>query len=276
MNKKYSIGKYTASVLLAGTIAFGPATAGSVFAHGAPDADANNATEVDSGESTGAGNAILSQGEEGQEVTDLQQKMQDEGYDVNTDGVYDQNLQNKIVDFQYAQGWDADGVVDTPTLNALDNDSTVNGNDSEDDTQINDPNKPMVQSLSTGNDNDSGVNPGDAVSAAEDLVGTPYVWGGTDPKEGLDSSGFINAVFSDKNLSRTHAGMWANDGEKVDNPAPGDVVFFEGTYGSGVSHSGVYIGGDQMIHSGDESTGVEVTSMDIDYWNDKYIGAKRF
>jgi cell wall-associated NlpC family hydrolase len=31
-----------------------------------------------------------------------------------------------------------------------------------------------------------------------------------------------------------------------------------------------------MIHAGTEETGVEVTSMEIDYWADRYIGAKRF
>lgn len=291
MQKRYSLGKYTVSVLLAGTIAFAPVTAGSVFAHGAPDEDVDNAVEVDSGESTEAGHAILDQGEQGQEVTDLQQKLQDEGYDVSTDGIYGPNLQDKIVDFQYAQGWDADGVVDAPTLNALGSETAVEENDLTDENesqegnnqgsneQGNDgsddesPNEPTVMSQTI--DDDSGANPG-AVADAEDLIGTPYVMGGTNPDVGLDSSGLINAVFSDKDLSRTHEGMWANDGEKVDNPSPGDVVFFEGTYKDGVSHSGIYTGNGQMIHAGTEDTGVEETSMDIDYWNDKYIGAKRF
>lgn len=292
MQKRYSIGKYTVSVLLAGTIAFAPVTAGSVFAHGAPDEDVDNAVEVNSGESTEAGHAILDQGEQGQEVTDLQQKLQDEGYDVSSDGIYGQNLQDKIIDFQYAQGWDADGVVDAPTLNALGSETTVEENDStnesenqvsnnqgsneqgNDDSENNSddesPNEPTVMSQTIN------ANSGDAVADAEALEGTPYAMGGTNPETGLDSSGFINAVFSDKGLSRTHAGMWENDGEKVENPAPGDVVFFEGTYKDGVSHSGVYTGNGQMIHAGTEKTGVEETSMDIDYWNDKYIGAKRF
>src|SRR5699024_910948 len=102
----------------------------------------------------------------------------------------------------------------------------------------------------------------------------------TDPNVGFDSSGFINYVFEQQgvNLSRTHAAMWANDGEQVDNPQPGDVVFFEGTNGSGVSHSGIYIGNNQMIHAGTEDTGVEVTSPESwnYYWADHYIGAKRF
>src|SRR5699024_7113485 len=111
---------------------------------------------------------------------------------------------------------------------------------------------------------------------AQSLVGTPYVFGGDDPNTGLDSSGFINAVFSDKDTSRTHAGMWSNDGTKVSDPQPGDVVFFEGTYKDGVSHSGVYIGDGQIVHAGTVATGVEVASTEIGYWSDRYIGAKRF
>src|SRR5699024_1364153 len=142
----------------------------------------------------------------------------------------------------------------------------------------------------SGNDNPQGPKPtssdvdkdsddipaasGDAVERAEDLVGTPYKWGGTNPNEGLDSSGFINAVFSEKGLSRTHAEMWADDGTEVSEPQPGDVVFFENTYKGGVSHSGVYIGNDQMIHSPGTGESVEVTTPESweYHWKDKYIG----
>ena len=72
--------------------------------------------------------------------------------------------------------------------------------------------------------------------------------------------------------------MWANDGQHVDSPSVGDVVFFENTYKSGVSHSGIYLGNNQMIHAGTPETGVEVTTPSAweYYWADKYIGAKRF
>nr|WP_255259929.1 NlpC/P60 family protein [Lentibacillus sp. CBA3610] len=70
---------------------------------------------------------------------------------------------------------------------------------------------------------------------------------------------------------------WASDGVHVDSPSAGDVVFFEDTYNTGgASHSGIYIGNNQMIHAGTEDTGVEMTNMNIDYWQNRYLGAKSF
>src|SRR5699024_10990215 len=158
------------------------------------------------------------------------------------------------------------------------NNSNSQTDNQPDETKAPAPDKPKEnESGSSGFKNTGGGAPsGDAVTAAYSLLGTPYVFGGDNPDTGLDSSGFVNAAFSDKKLSWTHAGMWANDGTRVSEPSPGDVVFFEGTYKNGVSHSGVYIGNNQMIHAGTEATGVEVTSTEIGYWSDRYIGAKRF
>ncbi|MFD2211537.1 NlpC/P60 family protein [Virgibacillus halophilus] len=272
MSKRNSVRKYTVSALLATSVAISPVMAGSVFAHGAPDVD------VSSDESTGTGVAVLSQGEQSQEVKDLQQKLQNLGYDVNPDGIYGPETEKKIIDFQYDQGWDADGVVDTPTLNAL-NAQTLANKDDSNQIKIAESSQPQVMSH---NISASSTNSNDTISIAESMIGTPYVWGGTDPNVGLDSSGFINAVFAEQDiqLSRTHAEMWANDGVEVANPEPGDVVFFSGTYEGqdGISHSGIYIGNHQMIHAGTEETGVEITTPEQwqYYWANHYVGAKRF
>src|SRR5699024_10566858 len=118
----------------------------------------------------------------------------------------------------------------------------------------------------------------DIVATAQSLVGTPYVFGGTDPNVGVDSSGFINAVVKEQgiSLSRTHAGMWANDGVSVSNPQPGDFVYFSATYIRGAAPSGTHLCSCQMSHGGTEATGVEATDMGIDHWSSKYSRAKRF
>lgn len=143
---------------------------------------------------------------------------------------------------------------------------------------------PQTETLSETVTNDESNNvqaaSGDIVSIARSLVGSPYVGGGTTPA-GFDSSGFINYVFKQAgvDLNRTHQGMWDNDGVHVDSPQVGDVVFFENTYDPGdgrwVTHSGIYIGNNQMIHAGTPSTGVEITNLS-DYWQERYIGAKSF
>src|SRR5699024_3683924 len=140
--------------------------------------------------------------------------------------------------------------------------STGSNNDSgNEEAGEDDPHAPAPMSLYSNEDSAPAAD-GSAVGKAQSLLGTPYVWGGKDPNVGLDSSGFINEVYGVKG---THEDMWASVGTEVSDPQPGDVVFFEGTYKDGVSHSGVYIGNGQMIHAGTEKTGVEETSMEIGY-----------
>src|SRR5699024_596393 len=165
----------------------------------------------------------------------------------------------------------------------LSSSSSNNGPGDNDDTQ-----GPPPGDDSDGDDSDNGDSDSDnedsgngsseasnsqAIADGEDLVGSPYDPGGTTP-DGFDSSSFINYVFDQQgvDLERTHAGMWASNGTKVDNPQPGDVVFFEETYDneeSSITHSGIYLGNDKMIHAGTEDTGVEVTDQAAwdSYWS---------
>ncbi|WP_209121764.1 peptidoglycan-binding protein [Alkalihalobacillus sp. BA299] len=108
---------------------------------------------------------------------------------------------------------------------------------------------------------------------AAELVGTPYLWGGTTPS-GFDCSGFVQYVFKQQemNVPRTVAQQWSA-GTSVDKPSVGDLVFFE-TIAKGPSHNGIYIGNNQFIHSG-SSTGVIVASMNNSYWAPRYLGAKK-
>ncbi len=57
------------------------------------------------------------------------------------------------------------------------------------------------------------------------------------------------------------------------NLEPGDIVYFN-TSGEGVSHVGIFIGGDAFISS-TTSVGVKVDSLADEYWNKRYLGARR-
>lgn len=111
------------------------------------------------------------------------------------------------------------------------------------------------------------------IANASELMGVPYVWGGT-TTNGFDCSGFIQYVYAKEGvqLPRTVAQMW-NATKSVSNPAVGDLVYFE-TYTAGPSHLGIYIGSGQFVHAG-SSTGVTVSDMNLSYWKNRYLGSKR-
>ncbi len=104
---------------------------------------------------------------------------------------------------------------------------------------------------------------GDAVVAdARQYLGVPYVWGGTDPKTGLDCSGLVQRVYADLGytLPRTAAEQ-ATAGTEVSgglaNAQPGDLL----TFGSPAHHIGIYIGNGQMIDAPHPGTAVRVESV---------------
>lgn len=111
------------------------------------------------------------------------------------------------------------------------------------------------------------------VSTAKQFIGVPYRWGGTSTN-GFDCSGYLQHVFNqlDVSLPRTVSDMW-NATKSVEQPSVGDLVFFE-TYKPGPSHAGIYIGDGKFIHAG-ESNGVSISELNTNYWNKRYLGAKR-
>lgn len=115
----------------------------------------------------------------------------------------------------------------------------------------------------------------DLKKSIDEVVGTPYEWGGTTPK-GFDCSGFILYIFNqyDTKLPRTSKSM-SQIGDKVakDDLLPGDLVFFN-TFGEGVSHAGIYIGDGDFAHAS-SSKGVSINNLSEKYYAKRYITARR-
>ena len=94
--------------------------------------------------------------------------------------------------------------------------------------------------------------------AANDCLGYPYVWGGYKQETSFDCSGFISWLFTSTGVDDIgHLGATGlyNRSRKItpEEAKPGDVVFFEGTMGGevgGVTHCGLYVGNNMMIHCG--------------------------
>ena len=57
---------------------------------------------------------------------------------------------------------------------------------------------------------------------------------------------------------------------------PGDIVFFAGTYRSGISHVGMYVGNGMFVHAASTKRGVVMDPLDLPYYNSKFAGARRF
>lgn len=112
------------------------------------------------------------------------------------------------------------------------------------------------------------------VSIAKQYKGVKYVFGGASPS-GFDCSGFISYVYNKAGIStsRLSAAGYYNASTPVSTPQIGDLVFFSNTYKSGISHVGIYIGGNQMISA--SGYYVQISNIDGAYWEDHFTGYGR-
>lgn len=99
------------------------------------------------------------------------------------------------------------------------------------------------------------------VDAARSQIGTPYVWGGTQPG-GFDCSGLTSWSYSQvgKSIPRTSQAQ-AEGGQSVGMGGKqlGDIVVFY----PGATHVGIFSGGNNVIHA--PTTGQTVHEASIDY-----------
>lgn len=124
---------------------------------------------------------------------------------------------------------------------------------------------------------------------AEELVGSPYLWGGTSVK-GMDCSGFTKTIYLMNGLviprdasQQVHAGMTVDADLSFKDMEEGDLLFFgrakTDSTRQRVTHVGMWIGNNEFIHS---SQRVRVSSVDpeapnYDAFNkNRYLGSRRY
>lgn len=110
------------------------------------------------------------------------------------------------------------------------------------------------------------------IKEAEKYLGYPYVWGGSSPSTSFDCSGFVSWVINHSgwDVGRLGAQGLCNICTPVSsaNVKPGDLVFFTGTYDTpGVSHVGIYVGNNIMIHCGDP---ISYANLNSNYWQSHF------
>ena len=110
------------------------------------------------------------------------------------------------------------------------------------------------------------------IKEAEKYLGYPYIWGGSSPSTSFDCSGFVSWVINHSgwDVGRLGAQGLCNICTPVSsaNVKPGDLVFFTGTYDTpGVSHVGIYVGNNIMIHCGDP---ISYANLNSNYWQSHF------
>lgn len=103
---------------------------------------------------------------------------------------------------------------------------------------------------------------------ARQLLGTPYVWGGTDPDKGLDCSGFVQYVLRQVGVSLPRiSNQQANAGKRIDlgSAQPGDLVAWDkNDRNNGADHIAIYLGNGQVIEAPRPGLGVRIRTVDPD------------
>ena len=112
------------------------------------------------------------------------------------------------------------------------------------------------------------------IREAEKYLGYPYVWGGSSPSTSFDCSGFVSWVINNCGNGWSVGRQTANGLKNLcaiippSEAKPGDLIFFQGTYGtSGASHVGIYVGNGMMIHCGDP---ISYASIETNYWQQHF------
>jgi len=115
------------------------------------------------------------------------------------------------------------------------------------------------------------------IQTAKKYLGNKYQYGGTNSK-GFDCSGFVMHVYSKNGiqLPRMSKNQYKRAKKiKRTDLKIADLVFFI-TYGSQVSHVGIFIGENSFIHSPSTDKKIRIDKLDNSYWKPRIAGFATF
>jgi hypothetical protein len=106
----------------------------------------------------------------------------------------------------------------------------------------------------------SGPTGADVVADAKKYLGIPYVFGGTNPKTGLDCSGLVQRVYKDLGIELPRLVRdQMKEGTPVNSLAdakPGDLLIFQGH-----EHIGIYLGNNKVLHAPEPGEKVKISTV---------------
>jgi hypothetical protein len=124
------------------------------------------------------------------------------------------------------------------------------------------------------------------ISIGHKQLGLPYVLGG-DGVSATDCGKFTHDTYKEGGINlgtrmadEQHEFCKTNGSvfKDVSQARPGDMVFFQNTYGSWepgtITHVGIYAGNGQMLHAG-SSSGVSYADLNNDFWKSHFAGFGR-
>ena len=225
--------------------------------------------------------AVYREGDSGQEILAVQQRLRSLGYAVGKqDGVFHPLTASAVRAFQQQQGLPATGVWDEATYQKLMGQARSPAVTASQPAAASERKALIVTKKGAASlpplPQFKERRPGSSVQeTAQQYLGVPYRFGGATP-QGFDCSGFVMYVFQKHGvkLPRT-ADIQYTVGRIIDKKRlqPGDVVFFT-TYEKGASHEGIYLGQERFVHAS-SSRGVMISSLNEPYWKKRYLGARR-
>ena len=114
------------------------------------------------------------------------------------------------------------------------------------------------------------------IKESKKYLGVPYVWGGENPEEGFDCSGYVQWVLKesiDFYLPRTskqqHSFFKNQKSKTITQIDSGDILFFK-TIGQNVSHVAIAINKNTFIHAPNFDSSIRIDDLK-GYWKDKFF-----
>ena len=204
---------------------------------------------------------MLLNGTKGSDVDSLQWQLVELGYLSQATGYYGTETEAAVTAFQERNGISVDGKTGEETLSLIYSPKAVESASKE---------KEAVRS----------ANINTFLEVAANQLGDPYVAGAVGPSS-FDCSGLVYYCLKEAGSSRGRynaAGYsQVDDWEKISSMSDlqiGDVLFFS-TNGKAVGHTGIYVGGGEMIDASSSNGQVVQRSCFTNFWESNFVVARR-
>lgn len=117
------------------------------------------------------------------------------------------------------------------------------------------------------------------VRTAKTFLDVPYRWGGTSPAHGFDCSGFSMTVYqlNGLNMPRSSKAQWeVGMPINYEQLSKGDLVFFATSVSGEVSHVGIYLGENNIIHAPGWGKRIRIDSLEETYYRRHFVGMRSY